>query len=264
MEWEERPAVKLALIVEYDGTNYKGFQYQPKLPTIQSELEKAIGKVTGKEVRVRGASRTDTGVHALGQVVEFLTATQLPEETWTRALNFHLPWDVKVRETHKPPPHFHSRHDAIARTYRYTILNRDTPSPLLHRHCAWIRFPLDTEAMARSAKFLVGTHDFSAFTVSLPPGKSAVREVCRWEVWREEDRILIEAQANAFMMHQILRTNGVLLEVGRGKAPVSAVHKMMNNSIIKGKSFMGLPAKGLCLIRVDYQDFPPIKKELGI
>ena len=260
MEWKERPAEKLALIVEYDGTNYKGFQYQPKLPTVQSELEKSIGKVTGEEVRVRGASRTDTGVHALAQVVEFLTSAQFPEETWTKALNFYLPWDIKVKETHKPPLTFHSRRDALARTYRYTILNRDTPSPLLHDHCAWIRFPLDIEAMARSAKFLVGKHDFSAFTVSLPPGKSAVRKVNRWDVWREGDRILIEAQANAFMMHQILRTNGVLLDVGRGKAPVSAVHDMMNNSIIKGKSFTGLPSKGLCLTRVDYQDFPPIRK----
>ena len=260
MEWKERPAEKLALIVEYDGTNYKGFQYQPKLPTVQCELEKAIGKVTGEEVRVRGASRTDTGVHALAQVVEFLTSAQFPEETWTKALNFYLPWDIKVKETHKPPLTFHSRRDALARTYRYTILNRDTPSPLLHDHCAWIRFPLDIEAMARSAKFLVGKHDFSAFTVSLPPGKSAVRKVNRWDVWREGDRILIEAQANAFMMHQILRTNGVLLDVGRGKAPVSAVHDMMNNSIIKGKSFTGLPSKGLCLTRVDYQDFPPIRK----
>ena len=260
MDLEERPAEKLALIVEYDGTNYKGFQFQPKLPTIQSELEKAIGKVTGGEVRVRGASRTDSGVHALAQVVEFLTSAQLPEETWTKALNFYLPWDIKVRETHKPPLHFHSRRDALARTYRYTILNRDTPSPLLHDHCAWIRYPLDIEAMARSAKFLIGNHDFSAFTVSLPPGKSAVRKVNRWDVWREGDRILIEAQANAFMMHQILRTNGVLLDVGRGKAPVSAVHDMMNNSIIEGKSFMGLPSKGLCLMWVDYQDFPPIRK----
>ena len=260
MEWKERPDEKLALIVEYDGSNYKGFQFQPKLPTIQSELEKAIGKVTGGEVRVRGASRTDSGVHALAQVVEFLTSTQLPEETWTKALNFYLPWDIKVRETHKPPLNFHSRRDALARTYRYTILNRDTPSPLLHDYCAWIRFPLDIEAMARGAKFLLGKHDFSAFTVSLPPGKSAVRRVNRWDLWREGDRILIEAQANAFMMHQILRTNGVLLDVGRGKAPVSAVHDMMNNSIIEGKSFMGLPAKGLCLIRVDYKDFPPIRK----
>lgn len=253
----ERPAIKLALVVEYDGTNYKGFQYQSKLPTIQRELERAIGKVTGEEVRVRAASRTDTGVHAMGQVVDFLTQSHFPEETWTKALNSHLPWDIKVRGTYRTSPDFHSRQDALARTYSYTILNRATPSPLLHNRCAWIKVPLDTEAMSHSAQSLVGTHDFSAFTVSLPPDKSGVRHVKRWEVWRDGDLVLIEAEANAFMTHQILRTNGMLVQIGRGKAPRSTIQDMMNNCIIQSRSVMGLPSKGLCLIRVDYPDFPP-------
>ncbi len=247
----------LALIVEYHGGNYHGFQFQPNLPTIQHELEKAVARITGREVRIRGASRTDAGVHALGQVVTFDTHTELPEETWTKALNHHLPSDIKVQQTHYAPPDFNPRRHAMARTYRYTILNRSTPSPLLHDRSAWIRSPLDVDAMQESANHLVGIHDFAPFTVTMPPDKSTVRHVKRWEVWKSGDQVLIEAEANAFMMHQILRTNGLLVEVGRGKVPASVVKKSLENGIMYANSVTGLPARGLCLMKVEYEGFPP-------
>ena len=260
MPRKAQPTRKLALIVEYHGGGYKGFQYQPNLPTIQHELEKAIAKISGREVRVRGASRTDAGVHALGQVVDFKTTSALPVETWTKALNHHLRWDIKVRQTHRAPPDFNPRRHALARTYRYTILNRSTPSPLLHDRSAWIRSPLNVKAMHESAQDLVGIHDFAPFTVSMPQDKSTVRHVKRWDVRRDGDLILIEAEANAFMMHQILRTNALLLEIGRGKAPVSLVKRILKSGIMEAKSVIGLPARGLCLIKVEYPGFPTNKE----
>ena len=257
MPRELQPTRMLALIVEYHGGNYHGFQFQPNLPTIQHELEKAVALITGREARIRGASRTDAGVHALGQVVTFETPSELPEETWTKALNHHLPVDIKVRQTHRAPPNFNPRRHALARTYRYTILNRCTPSPLLHDRAAWIRSPLNVDAMQESASHLVGIHDYAPFTVTMPPEKSTVRHVKRWEVCKKGDNILIEAEANAFMMHQILRTNGLLVEVGRGKAPISVVKQSLENGIMYANSVTGLPARGLCLMKVDYEGFPP-------
>ena len=254
---EVQPTRKLALIVEYHGGRYKGFQYQPNLPTIQHELEKAIAKISGHEVRIRGASRTDAGVHALGQVVDFQTASTLPVETWIKALNHHLPWDIKVRQTHQTPLDFNPRRHALARTYRYTILNQSAPSPLLHDRSAWVRSPLDVDAMRESAQDLVGIHNFAPFTVTMPPDKSTVRHVKRWDVWRDGNLILIEAEANAFMMHQILRTNGLLVQIGRGKAPVSLVKRSLKSGIMESKSVAGLPARGLCLMKVEYAGFPP-------
>lgn len=260
MPAETQPTRQLALIIEYHSGNYHGFQFQPNLPTIQHELEKAIATITGREVRVRGASRTDAGVHALGQVVAFETESEHSEETWTKALNYHLPQDIKVRHTHRTAPDFSPRRHALARTYRYTILNRSTPSPLLHDRSAWVRAPLDVDAMCASARQLVGIHDFAPFTVSMPPDKSTVRHVKRWDVWKDGDRVLIEAEANAFMMHQILRTNGLLVEVGRGKAPASIVKQTLENGIMNANSVTGLPARGLCLMKVEYPDFPPNKE----
>ena len=247
----------MALVVEYHGGRYHGFQYQPDQPTIQNELEKAIAKISGREVRVRGASRTDAGVHALGQVVDFQTDSDLSAETWTKALNHHLPWDIKVRHAHEAPPDFNPRRRALARTYRYTILNRSAPSPLLHDRSAWIRSPLNVQAMNEAAQSLVGIHDFAPFTVAMPPDKSTVRRVYRWEVWKEDDRILIEAEANAFMMRQILRTNGLLVEVGREKAPVSVIKQVLKDGIINAKLATSLPARGLCLMKIEYPNFPP-------
>jgi len=256
MAQEERSVGRLALILEYDGGNYNGFQSQKGVPTIQDELETAIGKLSGERVRVRGASRTDTGVHAKGQVVDFLTRADFPEEVWIRALNYHLPWDIKVQQAVRVPEVFHSRRDARSRTYRYSILNRETRSPLLQRSSAWIRQMLNEKVMGQASAELVGVHNFSAFCSPLPPEKSAVRRVISWNVWREGEMVRFEAKANAFLPHQILRTGGVLVEVGKGAATVSTVKEMLEGSIIGERNFARLPARGLCLERVDYEESP--------
>lgn len=240
---------RAALLVEYQGTKYAGFQLQVGHPTIQGELEKALAKFTGQETRIRGASRTDSGAHAKGQVVDFLTGTQHPLERFTPALNYHLPEDINVLEAWRVDQDFDSRRNALSRTYQYSILNRPAPSPLRRSTHFWIRECLDTGKMAEAAQLLVGVHDFRALASGHPKDRSAVREVVRWEVTRTEDNIVIECEANGFLKQQIRKANGILTEIGRGKYPVERVTQALAGAVA-GTPL--LPAHGLCLISVKY------------
>ena len=260
------PGRRLALVVEYDGGNYAGFQYQNQQPTIQGEIETAINRFTGETVRIRGASRTDSGAHALGQVVDFPTASRYPPDTFLRALNHYLPPDIRVQQAFEMQPDFHSRRDAASRTYRYQILNRPQPSPLRRRDCCWIREPLQVEPMNLAAEKLPGRRDFRPIAPEHPPERSAVREVYRWQVARADDLVVIECQANGFLKRQIRRINAVLVEIGKGNWPVAALEAILDGgnpaddgtaatTAKRGGQLPSLPAHGLCLVKVTYRDF---------
>ena len=212
-------------------------------------MEKALARFTGKDTRIRGASRTDAGAHAKGQVVDFLTSTQHPLERFGPALNYHLPRDINVLEAYRVDPGFDSRRCARSRTYQYSILNRPAPSPLRRRTHLWIREDLDVARMAEAAQLLVGVNDFRALATGHPKDRSAVREVMRWEVARIEDTIIIECEANGFLKQQIRKANGILAEIGRGKYPVERVTQALAGTVT-GTPL--LPAHGLCLISVKY------------
>ncbi len=249
---EEGIPSRLALLVEYDGTRYKGFQLQADASTVQAELEKAIRRLTGELIRIRGASRTDSGAHARGQVVDFLTRNLYPEETVVKALNWYLPPDIRIREAREVPPEFNSRKAAVGRVYRYTIVNRRTPPALKRDFSHWVRSHLDLGKMRQAATCLLGAHDFSVLAAGLPPGKSGVRQVKRWEIWREGESVAIESEANGFLPRQIRRTNGILVEVGMGRMPVRALEEILNGAVDEHASSPSLPAKGLCLMSVSY------------
>jgi tRNA pseudouridine38-40 synthase len=249
--------MRLALIVEYDGAGYHGFQLQPNAPTVQGALEEAIHKLTGERVRVKAAGRTDAGVHAVGQVVTFDTSSTLPPNTVVDALNHHLPADVAVREAHPVGPDFDPRRRALVRTYRYTVLNDRVRSPLLRRCACLLGHHLDVDRMRDAAALLVGEHDFARFSGPLADGRaSTVRRVYDAEVRRECRLITFDVSANAFLPHQVRRMAGALVEVGRGKLPLEGFAKLLD-----GKRGCGgapsLPPHGLCLMRVEYADFPP-------
>ena len=248
---------RLALIVEYDGAGYHGFQFQPNAPTVQGALEEAIHKLTGERVRVKAAGRTDAGVHAVGQVVAFDTSSALPSGTVMDALNHHLPAEVAVREAHPVGSDFDPRRSALGRSYRYTVLNRRTRSPLLRRRACLIGQPLVADRMREAAALLVGEHDFARFSGPLPDRQaSTVRRVYEAEVRRERRLITFDVSANAFLPHQVRRMAGALVEVGRGKLPVEGFAGLLG-----GKRGCGgapsLPPHGLCLMRVEYENFPP-------
>lgn len=246
---------RLSLVVEYDGSCYQGFQLQSGQPTIQGEIEKALNRLTGENIRVRAASRTDSGAHAQGQVVDFLTRAGYPVGVFPRALNYYLPADIKIQAAYQMTLEFHSRRDASSRTYRYLILNRPWPSPLhRHTHC-WVKETLDVGKMSAAAQSLVGSHDFRPLALGHPEDKSAVRQVSRWEVWREEDRVIIECEANGFLRHQIRRADAILVEIGKGGWPENLVEGTLQGRLPQGMVIPSLPARGLCLMKVTYPDF---------
>ncbi|HAZ32198.1 MAG TPA: tRNA pseudouridine(38-40) synthase TruA [Dehalococcoidia bacterium] len=244
---------KISLLIEYEGTNYHGFQIQSNVPTIQGELERAIFRVTGEAVRIRGAGRTDAGVHAWGQVATFETASALPPLTFLRALNFYLPPDISVRDACSVGVRFDVRRDALSREYRYTILNDSVHSPRHRRWTYLVTRKLDTEAMSKACGILLGQHDFAPFTNTEGAAKNTVRTVFKAEVRREGRLMFFNMAANAFLPQQVRRTAGSLLRVGSGEMEVDEFWEMAGSGLI-GAAKPVAPPHGLCLMRVNYSD----------
>ena len=249
--------------MEYQGTNYAGFQLQRGPPTIQGELERALARFTGDQIRIRGASRTDSGAHAVGQVVDFLTRTKHPVERFAPALNYYLPLDIRVLTARRVASEFNSRRDALSRTYQYRILNRDAPSALRRHTHLWVRECLDVPRMSAAARALCGTHDFRTLSSGHPPELSAVRRVFRWEVSRQGDTVTIECEATGFLKQQIRRINGILTEIGKNKQPIELVEQVLRTGNPVPEAAPTLSAHGLCLIEVKYPE-PVLPAGLGI
>ena len=194
---------KAALIVEYDGTSYRGFQYQPGVPTVQSEIESAIHRLTLEKARIKAAGRTDVGVHAKGQAVAFLTRSNLSPGSLLSGLNHFLPSDVAVKKACYVDVSFDPRRHAVSRVYRYSILNSGSPSPLRERYSARVVESLDEDAMRLALDWMIGEHDFAPLSGPVPPGKSTVRRILVGDVDRDEDTVRFQVEANAFLPHQI-------------------------------------------------------------
>ena len=250
----DAPLRRLALLLEYEGTGFGGSQYQTNTGTIQDALERALSRLTGEPIRVALAGRTDAGVHAKGQVAAFTTASRHGSDVFLRALNHHLPEQIAVRMAREVSPTFDPRRQAVGRWYRYTIHN-GRQRPALLRHFAWqVAEPLDADAMRRAASALVGEHDFAAFTQPAIAGRqSTCRRMTRAEVKRCGRRILVEMEANAFLPHQVRRTVGSLLEVGRGRLSTGEFKGLLCEARPGTASFTA-PARGLCLMKVRYED----------
>ena len=233
--------------VEYDGTDFAGFQLQLNARTVQGELEAALARLNGGErVAVDGAGRTDAGVHATGQVIAFTYTGRVPDEELQRAVNALLPRDVAIRDLRRVPDGFHPRYAARYREYRYTVWNGPR-SPLRERTALGVRAPLDVAAMASAGSVLVGRHDFSSFGNT--NDRSPVRTVHAVRVRRDGLLVTIDVRADSFLRGQVRRMVAALLEVGHGKmdeaelaAALAAREPALNGA--------AAPAKGLCLRRV--------------
>jgi tRNA pseudouridine38-40 synthase len=238
--------VRYAARVEYDGTDYAGFQAQPGARTVQGELEAALASLAGgSRLRVDAAGRTDAGVHAAGQVIAFTYRGRLGKAELGRALDALLPRDVAVRDLRQVPAGFHPRYAARYREYRYTVWNGPR-SPLRERLALGVRAPLDTAAMARAGSALQGRHDFSAFGAA---DRQPVRTLDRVHVRREGPLVTIDVRGDAFLRHMVRRIAAALILVGRGEVEESAVAAALAS---RTPAFGGAvaPAKGLCLRRV--------------
>jgi tRNA pseudouridine38-40 synthase len=253
--------MRLAMIVEYDGAAYSGFQHQENAPTVQQQIENSIESLTTKQVRIKAAGRTDAGVHALGQVVAFETDAPYPPETVRRALNAKLPDDIAIRSVFRVRMDFDPRRDAVSRLYRYTILVSDVRSPLARRWSLRVRGPLDMESMTQAATIMEGVHDFVNFAGPMPdPGASTVRRIHHARLERCSDIIRVEVKGNAFLPHQVRRMVGALVDVGMRKSNIKQIGLQIagNADVPKARS---VPPHGLCLVRVEYADFPPQESE---
>ena len=247
--------MRVALAIEYDGTLYHGFQYQANATTIQGELEKALKQFTGERIRVKGAGRTDSGVHAKGQVAAFDIGEAYLLSTIKKALNFYLPQDIVVKEAYRVNEEFDPRRHATSREYRYTLLNRPTPSPLARRFSHHIEQPLCVDDMQEAAKHLEGRQSFASFSGPVRGGSGYIRNVYKAKVHREDEEVWFDVEANAFLPQQVRRMTGALIQVGLKKITVANFVDLILRPA-EGAANTALPAQGVCLMKVNYRDFP--------
>jgi tRNA pseudouridine38-40 synthase len=242
---------KFVLLIEYDGTQYYGFQWQVGLPTIQSELEQAIGRFCGQSSRVIGASRTDAGVHARGQVVSFWAKSTLDTMTLVRALNYYLPGDIAVKAAYKAGDNFNVRRDALSREYRYCILDSNTRSPFSRRFALFVPKMLDIQAMNEACQLIQGNHDFASFASSLNGGRSTLRTVYEAGIEKKGELTVFRIVANSFLPHQVRGTVGLLIRLGLGTIGIENFRDIMEARSL-GLAGPVSPACGLCLKKVNY------------
>jgi tRNA pseudouridine38-40 synthase len=241
-------------VVEYDGTDFSGWQVQPGRRTVEGVLEAALADLLGAAVPVLAAGRTDAGVHAAGQGISFRAATALAPERLAAAVNARLPGDVRVLDLAAAAPDFHATHGARGKVYRYTLLCRREPSPL-HRRTAWhVRAPLDPARLRRAAAALVGTHDFAAFRTNPGPaaaGGSTVRTLRSVRVRRAGDLVLLDFEGDGFLHHQVRNMAGTLVRAATGAWPVARVAAALAS---RDRRLAGpcAPAHALCLVSVAY------------
>ncbi len=242
----------IRLLIEYEGTNYAGWQFQPSLPTIQGELVSAVKSLTGEAVEVRGASRTDAGVHAMGQVACFSTSSRIPAFNIRQGLNSYLPEDIIIKDATDVPQGFDPRKDSVGKVYRYDILNRSYPTAL-RRNFVWHVFkPLDLGLMREGATHLIGEKDFSSFRAADSDAPHSIREVTSVDIAERGDGLIeIEVRGTAFLRHMVRIMAGTLVAVGKGKVPPAEVASIIEAKD-RGAAGMTAPPQGLFLVKVVY------------
>lgn len=242
----------IKLTLSYDGTDFHGWQRQPGLRTVQEVLEAAIESLTQARPTVTASGRTDAGVHALGQVVHFLTPSRHPTEIFVRALNALLPRDVRVLDAREMPQAFHATLDARTKRYQYLIDNGPIANPFQLRYSWHVPRPLEVEAMNRAAAVLLGRHDFRSFETEWPNRTSSVRTIVDVLVVRAEDLVRLEVEADGFLYNMVRAITGTLVLVGTGKRPESWVGDVLRaeNRVEAGPT---APPQGLYLEQVRYR-----------
>jgi len=242
---------RVAAIVEYDGTDFSGWQSQAHSVSLQDTVQDAVGFVAGHPVVTICAGRTDAGVHATGQVIHFDTVAVRTPRAWVLGVNTKLPPAIALQWAGEVTAGFHARHAAIRRIYRYIILNRSARSALQRTRTAWIHRSLDAGAMHSAAQVLVGEHDFSAFRSIECQSKTPVRKVERIEVQRTGDTVWVEIEANAYLHHMVRNIVGTLLDVQREPDPKAAMARILAGGE-RREAGVTAPAAGLYLWRVEY------------
>lgn len=247
---------KIALLVQYDGTRFNGWQRQKNARTVQEELEKALFVLLKEEVRLTASGRTDTGVHACGQVVHFSTASDVSLQRLCIGLNGILEEDISVLNAYRVPESFHARYSALAREYLYLIYNNRQRSPFMVNRAMWISNPLDADYLHRAAQYLVGEKDFASFCKRASSQDGTIRRIEEIEITRKGDNIRIRIRGNAFLHNMIRIIVGTLLKMHREKAPPESIVDILEKCDRNASGPTAL-AKGLYLNKVFYD--PPLE-----
>ena len=244
---------RVRLVVAYDGTNYCGWQIQQNGITIEEVLNREISRLTREDIHIIGASRTDSGVHALGNVAVFDTASSVPPERMAYALNQRLPGDIVIVRSDEAASDWHPRYqDEIAKTYEYHIYNAPMPNPLKRNYSAFVSFPMDAEKMRKGAEYLVGEHDFVSFCNIRTSVSDTVRTVHSITVVQNGPDIVLRITGNGFLYHMVRIIAGTLIRVGRGFYAPEKVKEILEE---KKRTAAGVtaPASGLVLVSIDYK-----------
>lgn len=250
------PSRRIALTVSYDGTGYAGWQRQQNATGVQQVLEEALSKLGGETLAVTGASRTDAGVHALGQVVHFDTRSRIPGDKYAYAVNTHLPPDIRVTASREVDPAFHARYGARGKTYRYQIHNSPHASAIYRDQRAHVVPYLDVETMHEAAQAVLGTHDFRAFAASGSEAKTTVRDITRIAVTRDVELVELTVSGRSFLYNMVRILAGTLIYIGIGKLPP----EVLTRALASGDRLdLGItaPAHGLTLMEIVYDETPP-------
>lgn len=243
---------RIKLVVAYDGTAYCGWQLQPNGVTIEEVLNKALSELLKEPVMVIGASRTDSGVHAMGNVAVFDTESRIPGDKICFALNQRLPEDIRIQSSEEVPLSFHPRKANCVKTYEYKILNRKIDMPLLRLYSHFCYFPLDVEKMRQAAAYLVGEHDFKSFCTVRTQAEETVRTIYRLDVEKDGDMITIRISGSGFLYNMVRIITGTLVKVGMGVYPPEHMEEILEarNRAAAGPT---IPARGLTLVSMEYE-----------
>lgn len=243
--------MRIALGIEYDGASFAGWQSQPHRNTVQDALEVALSKIAGRAIRTLCAGRTDAGVHAVAQVVHFDTEVDRPTSAWVRGVNAHLPPAIAVRWAETVTEKFHARFSARNRSYRYLLLNRPVRPAIMQGRVGWYHAPLNIENMTQAATCLLGEHDFSAFRAAGCQAKSAIKTLRHVSISRQDDLIVFDFTANAFLHHMVRNIVGALVDIGKGgHAPDWLANLLRDRD--RRRAAPTFDAAGLYFVGVDY------------
>ena len=243
---------RIKLTIAYDGTNYCGWQIQPNGITIEEVMNKALGKLTGESIQVIGASRTDSGVHAMGNVAVFDTETTIPAEKIAMALNQRLPEDIVVVKSEEVPLDFHPRYCDCSKTYEYHIINTRIPIPTERLTNYFVSYTLDFDKMREAASYLVGEHDFASFCNVRTDVESTIRTITALDILTEGNRVTIRITGNGFLYNMVRIIVGTLIRVGRGFYEPEKVKEILEAKDRKAAGVTA-PAHGLMLMKIEYK-----------
>ena len=244
---------RVKMIVAYDGTNYKGWQVQPNGITIEEVLNRKLSELLGEEIVVTGASRTDSGVHSLGNVAIFDTKTRMPADKIAFALNQRLPEDIVVQGSCEVASDWHPRYQNSRKTYEYRIMNRTFRMPTRRLDTYFYHYPLDVEMMGRAAAYLVGEHDFKSFCAIGAQVKTTVRTIYACDVWKENDIITIRVTGNGFLYNMVRIIAGTLIRVGGGEWEPEHMLEILD-ACDRSAAGPTAPAHGLTMMGIEYED----------